>query len=100
MSIFIAVRPVAKVCVCVRGCTRGNASRQIYNLTRQINEVSLGSLLIFRELGLTSSSFMLKNLGKAILEAFQRGLISKIFSGSPTRMDCPHDIVWYELDDI
>ena len=45
---------------------RGNVSQQICNLTRQINEVSLGSALIFRELGSASSSFMLKNLGEAI----------------------------------
>ena len=45
----------------------GNVSLQICNLDRQINEVSLGSASIFRELGLPSSSFMLKNLlGKAI----------------------------------
>ena len=47
--------------------SKGNVSLQICNLAWQINEVSLGSALIFRELGLASSSFMLKNLlGKAI----------------------------------
>ena len=45
---------------------RGNVSRQICNLNRQINEVSLGSALNFRELGLASFSFMLRNLREAI----------------------------------
>ena len=59
---------------------RGNVSQQIWNLTRQIDEVSLGSALIFKELGLASSSFMLKNLGKAIWSVSEE-LNLKIFLG-------------------
>ena len=50
---------------------RGNVSRQIYNLSRKINEVSLGSSLIFMELGLAIFCFMLKNLGKNHLKGFK-----------------------------
>ena len=58
VSLVCLLRPVTPF--------RGNFSWKICNLTRQINQVFLGSALIFRELGLASSSFLLKNLGKAI----------------------------------
>ena len=51
---------------------RGNVTRQICNPTWQINEVSLGSALIFKRVGSASSSFMLKNLGKVIWSVSER----------------------------
>ena len=51
VSLVCLLRPVTPF--------RGNFSWKICNLTRQINQVFLGSALIFRELGLASSSFLL-----------------------------------------
>ena len=73
---------------------RGNVNRQICNLTQQINEVSLGSALTFRELGLASSSFLLKNLGKAIWSVSE-GLDLTIFLGQSNQGGLPSWPTWH-----
>ena len=62
-------RPVATGCVTPRS---GNASRQICNLTRQINEVSLRSALISGSLAMQALASC-SRISERPFEAFQRG---------------------------